>query len=315
MSDEIGETDLAFAQIGMNSNDLAASLRLYSQLFGFSNAGGAPAWGDNLQVQGLGTNAHMMMWWMVGADPFFQLEFFTHGEPAQRPLRADWQPTDHGWVRFGVAIKDFDRVVTGLANLSIPVLGSSGVAPNRRLAFRDPQIGCIVEAIERPDGPSPSIIYGTSSVADLGAARTFYDKIIGAEIRPLEELHSPEDEALWGLAGARREGFLACLPGGILEIVQYGSPAGRPRPDDYRTSDQGIVNMALGSRNKPLVMDIITRTRADGRTLTHMLDLPNMCATYSIDSGYELELLSVPRELDAFLGFTKTVPFLAEPWE
>src|SRR5262245_21221991 len=114
MSDEIGEKDLAYVQIGMNSNDIVATLRLYSQLFGFSNAGGAPAWGDNLQVQGLGPDSHMMMWWMVGADPFFQLEFFTHGEPAQRPLRADWRPSDHGWVRFGIAIEDFDRVVTGL---------------------------------------------------------------------------------------------------------------------------------------------------------------------------------------------------------
>ncbi len=315
MSDGIGEKDLAFAQIGMNSNDIVATLRLYSQLFGFSNAGGAPAWGDNLQVQGLGPDSHMMMWWMVGADPFFQLEFFTHGHPAQRPLPADWRPVDHGWVRFGVAVKDFDRVVTGLANLSVPVIGTSGTAPDRRLAFRDPQVGCIVEAIERPGGPSPSIVYATSSVADLDAARTLYREVIGAEIRPIEDLHSPEDEALWGLAGAQREGFLAVLPGGIMEIVEYSQPTGRPRPADYRTSDQGIVNLGLGSRNKPLVRGIIDRVKADGRTVTYILDMPNMCATYMTDPGYELELLSVPHELDAFLGFTKAAPFLAEPWE
>ena len=68
MANEIGENELAFCQIGMNSNDIVATLRLYSQLFGFSNAGGAPAWGDNLRVQGLGADATMMMWWMVGVS-------------------------------------------------------------------------------------------------------------------------------------------------------------------------------------------------------------------------------------------------------
>jgi catechol 2,3-dioxygenase-like lactoylglutathione lyase family enzyme len=315
MAREIGENELAFVQIGMNSNDMVATLRLYSQLFGFSNAGGAPAWGDNLRVQGLGPDAHMMMWWMVGDQPFFQLEFFTHGNPAQRPLRDDWRPTDHGWVRFGVAIADFDRVAKGLDRLAIPVLGTGGSAPNRRLAFRDPQVGCIVEVIERPGGASPEVTYAATSVADLEAARTLYGKTLGLELAPLEELHGPGDEAMWGLAGARRDGFLVKLPGGVLEVLQYSDPVGRPRPADYRTSDQGIVNVGIGTRTKPLIQDAIQRVQNDGRTITYVLDMNGLCATYSVDPGYEIEFLSVPRELDAFLGYAKSVPFLAEPWD
>lgn len=315
MATEIGENELAFCQIGMNSNDIVATLRLYSQLFGFSNAGGAPAWGDNLRVQGLGADATMMMWWMVGDQPFFQLEFFHHSHPAQRPLRADWQPTDHGWVRFGVEINDFDRVVKGLEKLSIPVLGAKGSGPNRRLAFRDPQIGCIVETIERVDGPSPVVTYCTTSVADLGAARTLYGKTLGFELGPLDELHRIEDEAMWGLGNAQRDGFVVKMPGGLLEVVEYSSPVGRPRPADYRTSDQGIVNVGLGTRKKSLALEMIERVKADGRTFTYQLDMTNLVATYSIDPGYEIEFLSPPKELDAFLGYEKSVPFLAEPWD
>ena len=315
MAKEIGENELAFCQIGANSNDIVATLRLYSQLFGFSNAGGAPAWGDNLRVQGLGADAHMMMWWMVGDQPFFQLEFFHHGNPAQRPLRDDWQPTDHGWVRFGVAIRDFDRVVKGLERLSIPMLGTRGSAPNRRLAFRDPHIGCIVEAIERVDGPSPEVTYCTTSVADLEAARTLYGKTLELELGPIDALHTIEDEAMWGLGNAQRDGFIVRMAGGLLEVVEYQSPAGRPRPSDYRTSDQGIVNVGLGTRTKALAQEMIRRVKADGRTTTYELDMNNLVATYSVDPGYEIEFLSPPRELDAFLGFEKTVPFLAEPWD
>lgn len=315
MTSEVGDNELAFCQIGMNSDDVVASLRLYSQLFGFSNASGAGAWGDNLRVQGLGPDAHMLMWWMVGDQPFFQLELFHHGNPKQRPLRPDWNPTDHGWVRFGVEINNFDRVVKGLDKLSIPVLGTSGTAPTRRLAFRDPQIGCIVEVIERVEGPSPVVTYCTTSVADLDAARTFYGTTIGLEIAPLAGLHEPEDEALWGLAGAKREGFLVKLAGGLLEVVEYSSPLGRPRPDDYRTSDQGIVNVGIGSRSKKLVEGAIDRVKADGRTLPYVLHMHDLIATYSVDPGYEIEFLSPPKELDAFLGYEKSVPFLAEPWD
>ena len=54
--------------------------------------------------------------------------------------------------------------------------------------------------------------------------------------------------------------------------------------------------------------------KADGRTLPYVLHLNDLIATYSVDPGYEIEFLSPPKELDAFLGYEKSVPFLAEPW-
>jgi hypothetical protein len=63
---------------------------------------------------------------MVGKRPFSQLELFHHGNPAQQPLPEDWRPCDHGWVRFGIAVDNFDQVMSGLARRSIPILGTAG---------------------------------------------------------------------------------------------------------------------------------------------------------------------------------------------
>src|SRR4051812_15820268 len=102
--------DVSVVQIGMNTADMAGTLGLYSDLFGFVNAGANALWGGVMKIQGLGDDAHSLIWWMVGGAPFFQLEFFTHGQPKQRPQPKGWRPCDQGWVRFGIAVNDFDRV-------------------------------------------------------------------------------------------------------------------------------------------------------------------------------------------------------------
>ena len=63
--------DVVLAQVALNTVDITATLRLYSELFGFENGGGGVAWGDIARVQGLGTEAHWMRWWMVGGATIF----------------------------------------------------------------------------------------------------------------------------------------------------------------------------------------------------------------------------------------------------
>ena len=132
-------------QIGMNSLDLPGTLRLYSAL-GFSNAGGQTIWGELIRIQGLPPESRAIIWWMVGRQQSFQLEFFQHSQPSPRPLRDDWLPSDHGWTRFGLEVTHFDRCLATLQNFDIPLLSTQKVGPDgRRAAFRDPFIGVIVE--------------------------------------------------------------------------------------------------------------------------------------------------------------------------
>jgi catechol 2,3-dioxygenase-like lactoylglutathione lyase family enzyme len=296
------------AQFALNTADMAGSLKFYTELFGFQNADGHPSWGEVSRVQGLPPDAHWMTWWMVGSRPFFQLELFMHSRPKQRPQPEDWRPSDYGWTRVGLAVDEFDRVVSGLERWQIPVLGSKGDNGRRRLAFRDPYVGCIFEVMESASaGPTP--VYAACSVADLAQARRRYQDILGAEILPLERLHLPEDEALWGLAGAEREGFLARVGDTYLEILSYGRPAGRPRPVDHRICDQGIMNIALGTRDVGAVRALTARVISAGLKTTGPVDAGRVAGLYIVEPDFELELMGAPPEVDAKIGFTALAPF------
>lgn len=308
----IGVDKVSIVQIGMNTSDIAGSLRLYNELFGFANAGGNALWGNVMRIQGLDTDSRSIIWWMVGGAPFFQLEFFHHANPQQRPLPADWRPSDHGWVRFGICVADFDRVATGLKRWGIPTLSAPvGAAGRRRLAFRDPLVGAIVEVIESAARSCPAMTYASSSVADLPAARHFYGEVIGCALEPLERLHTPADEALWGLAGAVRDGFIARFGDIAVEVVAYANPVGRPRPD-RRVSDQGIMNIALGSRDIAVMRMLLERIRADGHVPTYVIEGEDTMGTYIVDPGCELEILASPERYDGAIGFAPAGPFLAQ---
>jgi catechol 2,3-dioxygenase-like lactoylglutathione lyase family enzyme len=303
--------DLQLTQLALNTVDLSATLRLYWELFGFSNAGGSAFWGELARVQGLEPDAHCIMWWMVGAQPFFQLELFHHTEPKQQRQPADWRPSDHGWVRFGVAVQDFDRVARGLAKRGVPVLGETGSAGTRRLAFRDPQAGAIVEVREAPANTGPTVIYVACSVPDVAHVRRLYEEVLGAPTEPLDRLHAPEDEALWGLAGAEREGFLVRLGETFLEIVSYSRPAGRPKPAGAQIVDQGIMNVGVGSRDPAAIRDLIREIQAAGLKITIPVD-GEACGTYVVEPHFEIELMGVPAALDKTYGFKPAGRFVAE---
>lgn len=301
---------LGTIQVGMNTTDLAASLRLYSEAFGFRSAGGQGLWGESIGIQELPPDSRALMWWMVGAQPFFQLELFHHTRPAQRRRPADWRACDLGWVRLGISVPDFRDTVCRIEANGLALMKST-VGPDgkwRGVLF-DPYVCAFIEIVEAAGAAGPSVIYATSSVSDLGSARRLYGELLGFELAPLAELHVPADEALWGLSGASREGFLVRAGAVLLEIVRYDDPVGQPRRADYRTSDQGIVNVAFGSRNKATVVDALEKLRAGGVTATVGIDTDQMVAAYITGAEREIELAVIPPGTDATFGFKAATPF------
>lgn len=306
---------LTFFQIGLNTIDLAATLRFYSEVFGFANAGGQAGWGDVMEVQGLDPAGQTLVWFMVGRHPRIQLEIFHHTNPSTRAQREDWSPADHGWVRFGFALRDFDGALVRLAERGIGTLG--GVIERdgaRRFAIRDPYCGIVLEVVEdratgpiaMPDTPNdcdPLLLYATSSVSDLEAARHYYSEILGMDLVPLEQLHVAGDEALWGLPGARREGFAVAAGNGLMEIIEYDSPPGRPRRPDHRLSDQGIMNIGLASPSPQTIEAVIGRLDTEGNGPPWLIEGPDLLGTYINDEDREIELLSCPEHVMPELGF------------
>jgi catechol 2,3-dioxygenase-like lactoylglutathione lyase family enzyme len=321
MSDGRMNGEFELFQVGLNASDLAASLRFYAEIFGFANAGGQAGWGPGMALQGLEAGGQTLIWWMVGRQKRVQFELFHHTGPTQRPQPADWSPTDHGWVRIGLVVSDFDGVMQRLAAFGTPLLG--GIArrgTSRRLAVRDPFVGILVEVWE--DGPSvpggvqprvnnldPALLYATSSVSDLRAARHFYEDLIGLSTAPLETLHTEADEAVWGLVDAKRVGFVIRAGDAFIEVVQYTSPAGRPKAKDYRFSDQGIMNVGLITRSNAMVQGVIDRMEEEGAAPTHLVVGEGVLGTYILQPEREIELFSCPEQLEPFLGFTPG-PFL-----
>jgi hypothetical protein len=312
---------LSIVQLAFNSLDLPGTLRLYSELFGFANAGCRAIWGPSMRIQGLAPESRAIMWWLVGRDAFFQLEIFQHTNPRQRPQRDDWRPCDHGWVRFGVAVSDFDRTRQVLKRWGIAELGPSSVVQGlKRVAFRDPFIGVVVEILE--DGPGlpggvrprghdfdPSVVYITSSVFDLSSARLFYEETLGLTIEPLTALHEIGHEDEWGLTGAKRDGFLVRLGQRYLEIVRYEEPLGRPRRADHLISDQGILNVGIGCREPKTMLGIIEHVRRNGLHVTDTLGGDAGLASYVLDPDREVELLAIPEATEPFAGFRPGAAF------
>ncbi|MGP3534228.1 VOC family protein [Microbacterium sp. RD1] len=297
----------AFTQVALCTSDIARTTRLLTEALGFANAGGRPRWGAwaaRVQELPTGDDTYCMMWWLVGGQDFFQFELFHHTSPPQRPRSTDWRPSDLGWVRFGVAVADLDA--------TLDLLGQAGVSPLtdpverdgvRRVCVREPGADAIIELTE--GGAGPAVVSATASVSDLGAVRRFFaDALRLVEIDPLL-LHRPDDEALWGLAGARRECAVFRVGDALVEFVRYEEPSPRPPVPGALLSDQGIMNIALGYRDRAEMAAALEALYEVGATSSN--DLPDVSGGVylRIVDGLSIELLLVPPDLDDVFGFQR----------
>jgi len=293
------------AQVALCTTDLPRTARRYMEGFGFADAGGRVIWGQRAaRMQELGDDMTACMWWLVGHQDYMQLELFFHTDPPQRPQRPDWRPSDHGWVRWGVTVPDFDRTLAVLAADGVGTLTDPGAADRgrRRVCVVDPDVAIVVEVMEG-EGPLPGVAYAALSVPDLGAARALFGDAL--ELEEVDGLHDPSTERLWGLDGATRE--MATFRGGdvLLEVVEYRDPPGRRIDPDRRLSDQGFMNIAIGYRTRPALERALDRAVALGWTMNVPLFDRPVAATYlSGPDGVSLEMLSMPRELYEPYGFT-----------
>ena len=141
------------------------------------------------------------------------------------------------------------------------------------------------------------------SVPDIGRARQFWVETLGLREATGTVLHGPEHEALWGLkvSPARRCCSMPTTFG--LRSCEYSEPFGRPWPEDYRISDQGIFNVGLASRDPDTFRQVCDRLARAG----YRMEIPSRRSDLEVqyvidDQGFSVQINRNGEALDEFWG-------------
>jgi uncharacterized protein YndB with AHSA1/START domain len=304
-------------QLAFSVVDLRDTERWFREGLGFLPAGGNITLMSGpiaARVQGL-PGVASCAWWLVGRNPWFQIEMFQFRRPMAKLMPADFRPCDVGYTRFGVHVHDFDAALERLGGLGTrPIAPPVGERGRRRACVRNPD-GVYVEVME--DDPLPeaaagerggcptALRYVTMSTPDFEASVAYLTAINGHGPEAIG-LHGPEHEALWGLAGADCRRAVFRSGDVLLEVVQYIDSPGRPWPDGYRICDQGILNVAYGARSRADHDQVYARASAFGaRPNTRPMHLRNAGVVYLNDRlAFSVEVLWMrPGEADRKFGF------------
>ena len=316
MGDYVGWPNPGLAQFAFSVSDLPRAARLYCDALGCLKSRGLLIWGDFLATLQRVPDPAATLWWAVDRQDYVQLELWQYSSPAPRAKPLTWRACDIGYTRTGIHVDDFEDTLARLAATGIttitPPVGATG---DRRAAFRDPD-GFVIELFERdpvPDahpsrweGARAAVRSVSLSVPDLAKARRFWIETLQVpEVDPAL-LHTPGSEVLWGLEGAHAGAFLLRAGDGLIEVQQYLDPEPKPRPERYLLSDIGILNVALGYRDRAAFDEAFARLLASGYTANVMPPSGGPFASSYVndDQGFSLEMFYCDPSLDERMGFT-----------
>ena len=324
MSD--GQLPPRLTQIALSVVDLRVTDRWLREGFGFVPAGGSRRRMRGplaSRVQGLPRIASTC-WWLRDRNDWFQIEMFQFERPIARLMPLDAHACDIGYTRVGFWVADFGATLSRLARIgSQPLSDPIGEPGYRRACVRSPD-GVFVEILEDDPliprgGQAPEVADSvavrsvTLSVADFDQSAAFLSDGLGMRASGAA-LRRPEHEGLWGLPSAATRSQVFDAGEVLVEVVQYLDPPGRPRPDGYRISDQGILNVAIGTRRKGEFDELYRSACAAGaRPNSKPLSIPGGGVVYVNDpQQFSFELMRTSRFSDKYWGFTP-VPVARRP--
>ena len=307
-------------QVAFSALDGPALRDWYARVFGLVKSGKViffPPGTSNIQgIHGAWEKCS----WLIDAQDYFQLEFFQFLTPRSRPRPANWRPCDIGYNMLGIAVNDFDQVlgrVGVMPDQAAPQV--YGAAGQRRACVADPE-GNLVEIFEqdpladdeaatsgilRPE--VPAVVRSIRvSVPYLATARRSYAEALGLEVVEGRQLHTPADEAMWGLAGAEANSLLLRSANFLVELVEYRTPEPSPWPDNYRIADQGFMNIAFGYRDRSDYDDAFAHATQQGmRPNGKVTDIGVFRVMYVNDpSGFSVEMLYARKAFWWLSGFS-----------
>lgn len=296
---------------------LVVSDRTRSELFYRDVLGMEPVFGTAQfrgpvidQVQQM-TNAASRTTWLIDDRDMFQLELFEFENPRSRPLPLDFGVRNEGYNRMIVAVNSIE--VTGNAAVaaggSIRALLCSGLADSHAHALLHDPDGIVLELVEAPelvaaDRPARIIGLGLTS-ADL--ATTVEDMCQGFGFSACEDRF--QHAAFWDEGGRLQACQTMQLEDMYLVAAQYSDS--RPRPEDYRLGDIGVMNFAICFPDVDDFSACYAGTVAMGmRSNIQPMIVENKAAvTYHNDrQGFSVEMLYMAPKLRGLYGFARPRP-------
>jgi catechol 2,3-dioxygenase-like lactoylglutathione lyase family enzyme len=309
--------------IALSVADLRLTQRWYSDTLGLMYARGTSLMAGPLISWTLGLRgAATSCWWLNDRQDLFQLEMFEFRSPLTRALPTDWCPSAIGYTAISVHTKDLDAALERAErNGSPPLTPPRGGTGARRACVRDPD-GVLVELMEedprgtpqraRPRSNVPAVVRSvTLSVVDLERSRRLFVEGLGLKEAAGIELHRPEHEALWGLAGAARDTALLWAGDFLVELVSYRRPPAAAREPGWRISDRGLFHICFGFADKTEFQKVLARARALGaRGNSPVVSIGASASLFIVDEeGFTIELLyRHPRLRQAADAEPKTPP-------
>jgi len=291
--------------VALSVGDVRRTHRWYHETLGlmFARATGmlaGPMFSWIVGVRGAASSC----WWLNDRQDLFQLELFEFRRPLTRALPAAWRPCDVGYTGISFHVDDLDATLQRAVRCGSPPLHRPIGPPGaRRACVRDPD-GVLIELMEedprdrtrrlrpRPDVPAVARSV-TLSVTDLPRSRRLLGEGLGLREASEIDLHKPEHEAMWGLAGAERDSVVFWADDFLIEAVSYRQPQARAREPSYRISDRGLFHICFGSLDRVEFRDVLRQCRAVGfRGNSPAISFGATAGLYVVDDlGFTVELL------------------------
>jgi catechol 2,3-dioxygenase-like lactoylglutathione lyase family enzyme len=309
-------------QVAISTMDGKRSRDWYQRGLDLLPAGSLTPTADMSATQGVAGARIRNLLWLVDSQDFVQLEIFEYSSPPVRPLRADREPSDIGYARVAVWVADFDAALARLARLGArPAAPLTGPPGARRGCVFDPD-GIMVEVMEdfvpapgsRPlvrPGAGVALRAVTASVPNLDAALRFFRDAIGMTEVPDVVLHTAAQDSAQGRGQIPRRRALLTAGQLWLELAQYEAAGGRPRPADYRITDQGILNIAVASRTLEGYLALRDRVTAAGYQVHAEIAREHLRIQYALDpQGFSVEMGYFDAARDPIAGFCPSEPLV-----
>ncbi|CDO35260.1 SRPBCC family protein [Novosphingobium sp. KN65.2] len=291
------------ATLHLSCIDLAQAGRWFQDGLGLIPAGGTRLMGRGPLIHDISEQpgAEAVRWRMLAANSRFRIDLYQFATPLPRLAPAGAEVSDIGYNRITVHAPDFQATLDRLARLGSPPIGPvTGSKPDRRACVCNPD-GLFVEIMESdllPDAPrepgregSVAIRAIAISTPDLDASIASFSALLG-ESPGNSQVHDDAHEPRCGVRSAQSRRATFRGEEMLIELVEYASPGGRPRPSDWRISDQGVFAIAFTANNILAYRAMLERAEAAGaKSREARLDHPDRGSTFVRDGqGFLLEL-------------------------